>query len=281
MGILTIAELTIQEGRRRKIVRLAVIMGALFLLLYGLGVHYIFVQFEEAGFLDQTNNAEIEIPKTVLTMTGLYVTNFLVVIMSVLISVASVSQEIDTHVIDVIVTKPLRRLEVILGKWLGFAFMVTLYSLFLSGGVILISYLRTGLVLQNVAQGLALMSLSAWVVMTLTIAGGTFLSTLANGVVAFMLYGLAFIGGWVETIGAAFRNETAVNIGIFSSLLMPIEALWKKAVVLFTPRVLGNPTFAGPFAVTSEPSDAMVWYAVGYVLVLLAFAMWHFTKRDL
>ena len=276
--IWTIARLTIQEGQRRSIVRLAVIMGILFLVLYGVGLHYIFLQFEESGFSDR---GEMDIAKTVLTMTGLYVTNFLVVIMSVLVSVASVSSEIDTHVIDTIVTKPLHRFEVILGKWAGFALMIIFYTLLLSGGVIMISWLRTDLLMNNVIAGLALLCLNALVVMTLTIAGGTRISTLAKGVVAFMMYGLAFIGGWVETIGAAFRNETAVNIGIFSSLLMPIESLWKKAAVLFQPRILGNPTFAGPFTVTSEPSNLMIVYAVFYVLALLAFALWSFTRRDL
>ncbi|MCB0036715.1 MAG: ABC transporter permease [Anaerolineales bacterium] len=277
-SILTIASLTIQEGRRRSIVRLAIIMGALFLIVYGAGLHYIFLQFEESGM---ANRAEIDIPKTFLTLTGLYVTNFLVVIMSVLISVASISQEIDTHVIDTIVTKPLRRTDVVLGKWLGFAIMIVLYTLFLAGGIVFISRWRTGVQLNNLPVGLGLICLNSLIVMTLTIAGGTRLSTLANGVVAFMMYGLAFIGGWVETIGAAFRNETAVNLGIFSSLLMPIEALWKKAALEFQPRILGNPQFAGPFSVAAEPSDLMIWYAILYIVVLLGFALFSFKQRDL
>lgn len=277
-SILTIAQLTVREGQRRMIVRLAIIMGILFLIVYGVGLHYIFIQFEESGLI---NTPEVDIPKTFLTLIGLYVTNFLIVIMSVLISVASISQEIDTHVIDVIVTKPLRRLDVVIGKWLGFAFMIIAYTLMLAGGIISISWWRTNLVLNNVGAGLGLICLNALVVMTLTIAGGTRLSTLANGVVAFMMYGLAFIGGWVETIGAVFRNETAVNIGIVSSLIMPIEALWKKAAIEFQPRIIGNPNFAGPFSVASEPSNLMIWYAVFYILVLMGFALYSFTQRDL
>lgn len=275
--ILTLAQLTIREGQRRLIVRMALIMSVLFLFVFGLGLHYIFIQFEDAPYMQD----QLDIPANFLTMAGLYVVNFLVVVMAVLISVGSISQEIDTHVIDTIVTKPLRRAEVVAGKWLGFAVMIIIYTFLLAGGVMLISYGRTGWTTSNPVGGLGLIALSALTIMTVSIVGGTRLSTLANGVLAFMLYGLAFIGGWVETIGAAFRNETAVNLGIVSSLLMPIEALWKKAAIIFQPRMLSNPNFAGPFVVTSEPSDLMIWYALGYMAVLLVVAMLSLTWRDL
>lgn len=277
MMILTIAELTIREGQRRRILWMALIMGLLFLTVFGIGQHLIFVDLEEASI----RSVDMQIPATFLLMAGLYVTNFLIIIMSVLISVAAIAGEIDTHVVEAIVTKPVRRLDIVLGKWLGFAVMILLYSLLLAGGVILITRLRTGFSPESIAGGLALMALNGLVMMTLTIAGGTRLSTLANGVLAFMLYGLAFVGGWVETIGALLRNETAVNLGIVSSLLMPIEALWKKASLYFQPRLLGTPDLAGPFIVPSEPSDLMIAYALLYVLALLTFAVWSFSQRDL
>ncbi|MDJ0755969.1 MAG: ABC transporter permease [Ardenticatenaceae bacterium] len=278
MNILNIAYLTIREGQKRSIVRLALIMGVLFLILFGVGLHFIFVQFEQVEFMSAS---EMQLPANVLTMMGLYVTNFLLIIMAVLISVASIPQEIDSRVIDTIITKPINRWEVVVGKWLGFVVLIVGYTLLLSGGVMTISYVRTGLELFNIFGGLVLMCLSGITVMTITLAGGTRLSTLANGVVAFMLYGLAFIGGWVETIGAAFRNEIAVNIGIISSLILPIEALWKKASLMFQPRLLSNPSFAGPLAVTSEPSDMMIWYTIFYVVAILGYALWSLSRRDL
>ena len=117
---------------------------------------------------------------------------------------ASISSEIDTHVIDTIVTKPVRRWEIVLGKWLGFAIMIAVYASFMASGILAISYFRTGLRLSNLPAGVALIILNGLIVMTISIAGGTRLSTLANGVVAFMLYGIAFIGTWVENIGGGF-----------------------------------------------------------------------------
>jgi ABC-type transport system involved in multi-copper enzyme maturation permease subunit len=151
----------------------------------------------------------------------------------------------------------------------------------MAGGLMLIVYVRSGYSLSNIPAGIALMVLQALIILSITIAGGTRLSTLANGVLAFTLYAIAFLGGWVEQIGALFRNEAAVDIGIVTSLIMPSEILWKKAQSIFQPQLAATPYAAGPFAVSSQPSDLMIVYGVAYLLFFLFFAMWSFSRRDL
>lgn len=275
--ILIFAELTIRESQRRKVLWLALLLAISFLTIFGLGLHLIFREVEQIGVAVE----EVEIGLGVLFSAGLYVINFLVVVMGVLISVTAVSGEIDSHTIEALVTKPVRRWEVILGKWLGFAAILTIYILLLAGGLILIYSWRTGFAVPNILAGLGLMLLQGLLVLSLTILGGTRLSTLANGVLAFMLVGIAFIGGWVEQIGSLLQNETAVDIGIVTSLIMPTEILWKHALLLLQPRVASSPFAAGPFVVLSQPSDLMIWYAVGYTAVLLLLSLLSFSQRDL
>ena len=45
--------------------------------------------------------------------------NLLTNVVAVLVSVATISGEIESHTIDAIVTKPIPRWQVIIGKWLG------------------------------------------------------------------------------------------------------------------------------------------------------------------
>lgn len=277
MTTLTIAQLTIQETQRRRILWIGGIMAALFLLIFAVGMHYIFLEWERTGMDGET----FDIISGLLLSAGLYVVNFLIIVMSVLTSVTAVSSEIDTHTIEALLTKPVRRWEVILGKYVGFAILLFFYVLILAGGLIGLFSWRSGTAVLNIPSGLLLMVLQGLVVLSVTILGGTRLSTLANGVLAFMLYGIAFIGGWVEQIGAILRNETAVDIGIATSLIMPTEILWKKALSLFQPQFVGSAFTAGPFAITSQPSDLMIQYAVGYTAVLLLIALYTFSKRDL
>lgn len=278
MSLIIFAELTIREAQRRRILIVALIMGLAFLLLFAIAFHYVHLQLEKDQVIHGT---EGEIVIGFLLMAGLYAANLLVMVITVLISVAAISGEIDSHTVDTLITKPVRRWELVMGKWLAYALLLTVYTLFLSGGLMLIVYLRAGYSLMNIPFGLALMILQTLIMLTLTIAGGTRLSTLANGVFAFTLYAIAFLGGWIEQIGALFRNEAAVNIGIITSLIMPSEILWKKAQSIFQPQLASSPFAAGPFSISSQPSDLMIYYGLFYMLLFLLFALWSFSARDL
>ena len=277
MSLFIFSELTLREAQRRRILIVALIMGLAFLLLFAVGFHYVYLQMEKEGVAAEQG----QILTSFLLTAGLYAANLLVMVIAVLVSVTTISGEIDSHTIDALITKPVRRWEVVLGKWLAFAMLLAVYTLFLAGGLMLIVYARSGYSQNNIPVGLSLMILQALIILSITIAGGTRLSTLANGVLAFTLYAIAFLGGWVEQIGALFRNEAAVDIGIITSLIMPTEILWKKAQTLFQPQLTSNPYTAGPFAVASQPSDLMITYGILYMLFFLIFAMWSFSTRDL
>jgi Cu-processing system permease protein len=168
---------------------------------------------------------------------------------------------------------------VVLGKWLGHAVMLVLYLGLLSGAILIGVYLMAGYMPPNPLQGMLLFMLEALVLLSLSMLGGTYLSTLANGVTLFMVYGVAFIGAWVEQIGALLNAPAAVQIGIVTSLLMPVEALWRRTAYVMQPPVLrAMPT---PFTLASPPSTAMVAYAAVYGLLVLALTMRAFNRRDL
>ena len=277
MSLFIFSSLTIREAQRRHILLVALLMGLAYLALFGVGFHYIYLQMQR----ESVSGPQTDIIVGFLLTAGLYAANLLVMVIAVLVSVTTISGEIDSHTIETLITKPVRRWEVVLGKWLAFALLLVLYVLFLAGGLMLIVYLRSGFLFQNLGWGMALMVQQSLIILSISIAGGTRLSTLANGVLAFTLFAIAFMGGWVEQIGAMFRNEAAVDIGIVTSLIMPSEILWKKALTLFQPSMANMPFSAGPFAVASQPSDLMITYGIIYMVALLLFAMWSFSRRDL
>jgi Cu-processing system permease protein len=122
--------------------------------------------------------------------------------------------------------------------------------------------------------------LEGTVLLTLALAGGTRLPTLANGVTVFGLYGLAFIGGWMEQIGTMVGNAAARYVGIAASLLVPSESLWQLAAYHMQPSIARDVQI-GPFLTASVPSPAMVVWALGYVLLVLLGALRLFHTRDL
>jgi ABC-type transport system involved in multi-copper enzyme maturation permease subunit len=202
--------------------------------------------------------------------------------LAVLTSVDTIAGEIASGTIQTIVTKPLRRWQVVVGKWLGLALMLSVFTVVMCAALLLIVKLDAGYMPNNPVTAIGLIVLEGLVVLTLSILGGTRLSTLTNGVVVFMLYGLAFIAGWIEQIGSVLRSDAAVNVGIVVSLIMPSESMWKRAAYLMQPPFLRELGFsATPFGAASAPSEAMVVYTALYVVIALAVAVRWFGRRDL
>ena len=133
MSLLIFSELTIREAQRRHILLVALLMGLAYLALFGVGFHYIYLQMHRDG----VNGPQADIIVGFLLTAGLYAANLLVMVIAVLVSVTTISGEIDTHTIETLISKPVRRWEVVLGKWIAFAALLTIYVLFLAGGLML------------------------------------------------------------------------------------------------------------------------------------------------
>jgi Cu-processing system permease protein len=272
-----IIKLTVREAQRRKLLWAAVGLGVAFVALFGVGFHFVYQEIQRQT---QLYGAEMRVLGNFFLTAGLYVINFLAVMMAVLTSVGTLSGEISSHTIQSLATKPIRRWEIVVGKWIGYAAMLAVYLIGLSGGVMLVVYLVAGYAPQNWLGTMGFLVLESWVILTVAMAGGTVMSTIANGVVAFMLYGIAFAGGWVEQIGSLMQSETAVNIGVVTSLVLPSEAIWRRAAFLMQPSLIRNLP-SNPFTTASVPSPAMVVYAGIYIVALLGVALWVFGRRDL
>jgi len=274
-AVLTVAHLTLAEARRRRILAAALLLGSAFVAVFAIGLHFI-----ARDIRAHANPAQQLIALSMVSMAALYAANFLVVMTSVLVTIDTLAGEIGSGVIEALCTKPVPRAAVALGKWLGCWVVLALYALLLCGGVLIVARLVGGYTPPNPARGVPLILLEGTVLLTLALAGGTRLSTLANGVTVFGLYGLAFIGGWMEQIGTLAGNATARYLGIGASLLVPSESLWQLAAHHMQPPLVRDMGI-GPFSPSSVPSPAMVVWAVGYVLVALAVALRLFQTRDL
>jgi Cu-processing system permease protein len=286
-NIWVLARMTFREAIRRRIVLTGLLLGLSFLVLYSLGFHYIINQVrlaEKAAELEHSGRAMARIANNeginTLLLAGLYAVTFLSIAMGALLAADTLAGEINSGVIQTIITKPIRRSDVVLGKWLGFAMLLGLYFLLVGGGTVFSVWLQSGYAPRNLPCGLGLIYMEALLIMTISMACSSAFSALATGGIVFGLYGLAFIGGWIEQFGAMIQNQTAVKIGIIASLIIPSETLWRRAAFeMQTPltAVLGM----SPFGTVSVPSPLMVVYTVIYLFSALAIAIRIFQRRDL
>lgn len=277
--MLTMVGITFREGLNRKVLLISLILAAIFLGLYGTGVHYAAKSFNE----HPNPMLEVVVYPQLLSF-GLYFGGFIVSFLAIFSAVGAISSEIENGIIQAVITKPIRRRDYVLGKFLGLGLFLTLYAALFFTVIALIINVKTGLVVEGQWRALGLFALQPVVLLAVTLFGSAVLPTIANGVVMFMLYAVSIIGGMVEQIGWLINNTGLQQAGIVTSLVMPVDSLYRKIVhLLLNPT--GNPLRAlqqmGPFGSMAEPSVWMVVYALLYVVFFTGLAVHAFGRKDI
>jgi Cu-processing system permease protein len=273
-AFLTLTGLTLREALRRRVLLAALLCGLAFLALYAIGLGLAVANSQKESVLER------RMMTTMLTLATLYATHFLLIMTGVLLSVDTLSGEIASGVIQTMAARPIPRATIVFGKWLGHWLVLVGYTALLCLGVLGITWGIARYVPPNPLAGLPLLLLSATTLLSVSIAGGARMGTITNGIVAFGLFGLAFIGGWVEQIGAFTGNDSARYVGTVVSLLMPCEAMWQLAAHHMQPTIMRELAIT-PFSPASVPSGAMVLWSIAYCVAGALAGAWSFAKRSL
>jgi ABC-type transport system involved in multi-copper enzyme maturation permease subunit len=273
--VILMARMTFLEAARRKILWIAAIAGVAFVGLFWAGLHSLL-----QGMSPKVPPINRQEGIGMMTMMALYAGTMMTSLMAALISCDTISGEIASGTIHAIATKPVNRWCLVLGKWIGFVAMLTMYVVFIEGGTMAVGWIEARHVTPHIGTALGLIWLQAVLLISVTIAFSTRLSALTSGACTLGLYGLAFVGGWIEQFGAIRHVAACVNLGIVASLVMPCDALWRRAAFKVQPPLLGA-AGVSPFSSITVPSTAMVVYAALYALLALVLAQILFERRDL
>ena len=284
MTTLLVARLTFDEALRRKLIWAVLLLSTIFLALYAFGFQLL--RDDLAEFDHQRGGAPnqalpYDVQAGAMVLLGLYTVNFLAGVMTIFAAVGAIASEIESGTLHAIIPKPLARWEIIAGKYLGFFAMIAVYLALMVSSIVLISRFIGDYTPPNILRGLILLVLVSSILLSLTMLGSTIFSTMANGVIVFMLYGMALTGGLVEQIGNALDNDTMVKIGILTSVVVPSDSIWKRASYVFQPSVAVDFLGPSPFGTAAPPSDLAVRYAVVYCVTLVIASMLIFRRRDI
>lgn len=272
----TIARMTFQEMFRKKLFYLTAVLTAGFLLLYGAGIHYAY----QGGPQDPFSRT---LMGTQLLAAGLYFANFMVAFMAFLGAVGTISAEIENGTMHAIVPKPIRRRDIVLGKFLGLGAMLAAYAVVVFFLILIMHRGRVPIPWPNQGQAAAFFVLGPLVLLALTTLGSAAMLTLQNGVTMVVLFGLGMVGGFMEQLGRLMDRPALQNIGIVSSLLVPADAMYRKMSFVLLTAGGGRVNFGmvSPFGAASEPSAAMVAYTLLYLAAALWLAIRVFERRDI
>ena len=274
--VITVAHLTLVEARRRRIVLAGAVCALAFLMVFSVAVAF---AYREMAADASMSFVQRQGTLTMIMLVGFMAANFLSVMFAILLPIDTLSGEIDSGVAQTLASKPIDRAQIVLGKWAGHLLLALAYLLVVSGGILLAMRVAAGFVPGGVPRALPLLMLEITLSLTLSVAGGARLSTVTNAITALGFYGVAFIGGFVEQLGAFGGIASLKTIGIVVSLISPADSMWRLAAHHLQPEILRG---SGGLALSgSVPTPLMVWWAAGFTVLTLLYAIRTFRRRAL
>lgn len=277
--MLTVMRMTLKEMYRKKVFALAVVLSLVFLGIYAFGLH-----MAARDFAAHRNPLAEAAVYSMLAVMGVYLASFLVNFLTIVLSVGLIAGEIETGTIQALVAAPVRRRDIVLGKFLGCLVGIAVFSLLLIAALLEINYLSTGFYSRQALVGALTFTAQPVILLGLCLLSSCLFPSIGGGVAVFILYIVSIIGGIVEQVGVLIKNTSLVNAGIVTSLILPVDALYRKTVELILSGIqnpLGAIVNLGPFGSMSSPSKWMMLYAAFYLLLCLWGSISVFRGKDL
>ena len=225
---------------------------------------------------------------TVITLTGIVI--LLIPIIAIMLGYATISGECENGSLAIVLSYPVRRTEVLLGKivGLGSVIVVSTISGFGVGGILIAAAVGTGSWTAYLAF-MALTILLGFLYLSVAILFSTLskrrVTSLAGGVVLFfwsMIYGTIVFGVYIATGGNL--NELLAGTKAFPD--------WLWASLIFSPGDMCQTSVTLAFGIQEAfgfklaiPSFMNLWFLVTvqliWIAVALLLAVYFFRKRDI
>ena len=286
---LVIARLTLLEILRRRLFLALFLLSGLLLGVFTL----LFSAALDKALADAALNGSSIDRATGLLVSGIYVTlpaiwlvHLLGGVLTIVLAVGMISADLETGMLAVLLTRPPARAEVIMGRWLGYALVLSLYTALLFLAFLGVIAWKTGYWPAQEWLALGLLELGQLTVLSLALLGSCLFSTMANGALVLLLFMLALLPNFVAVLtttpGLLVQNMTEVI-----TLLVPSDALWHAASYALVPPAMQSilqglsiRTFDSPFTSGQPIAVGLLVWVTLYCLALPGLAIWRFQRRD-
>ena len=283
-AIWPIARMTMIEASRR---RMLIALAALTFLVVA-GVAYGFSRLPQIGGSRPINHDDLNQIASILTILTFFMFSFVLTFAAVFVAAPAISSDVESGVILAIVPRPIRRSDIVLGRWLGLALVVVIYTITATLVELEVVNLVIGYLPPHPFEAVAFLVAEGLVAVTLGLLFSTRLAPMTGGIVATVLLLAVWFAGIVGNIGYSFGNDTVAAFGTVSRLVMPTDGMWRGALYyLQTPQLLAVQALAGrraaanPFFAANPPGVPYLLWTAGWVIGLLGLAILSFRRKEL
>jgi len=279
---LIVARYALREAVRRRVILVVVFLTVCFLALYALGCAVTFNEIESLGSGSQIDQRVLT--GSTLLCLAMFTTLFLGAVLAVFLTLGAVRGDAERGLLQPLVVRPVGRTSLLLGRFAGAAAVCALYvAVMYSAAVLITGISGDWWPDRGVGAGIGLV-VAVVVIAAISLLGSIFLSSTANGIAVFMLFGAGLAAGLLGQIGDALAVQTLQDVAKVSSWLLPFEALYQAGLhglTADTSGITGVIVQLGPFGGAQEAGLGLWVWTVVYLALVGAGARAAFARRDL
>ncbi len=284
-NVLTIARLTVSEAVRRRIVWVLLGLTVLSVGLTTWGVERL-VSLARAG---SANELGIYVGVSQILILVAFMFSFVLAMTAAFLGAPAIASDLESGVAQAMLARPIRRADLVVGRWLGLVAVVVAYAA--GSGLLEIAAVQvvSGYAPPEPILAVAFLSAQAVVLLTLALLISTRLPAIAAGAICVVVFGLGWMAGVFAGIGRVFDAGPLVAASEASRWLLPTDGLWRGTIygleppaVVFVALGRGGPAAeANPFFASIPPPVGFVAWSVIWVAIVLGLAVVSLSRRDL
>lgn len=283
--VVVIAALTLREVVRRRIVWVLLVLSIASVALVGFGVERL-VTFARA---DGVQELQIRLGVSQVLILIAFMFSFVLAMSAAFLAAPAIASDVETGTVHAMLARPIRRADLVIGRWLGLAIVVAGYTVLSGMLAIGVVGLVSGHVPPEPQVAVAFLAFQALAVLTLALALGTRLPAIASGAITVVLFGLGWFAGVLGNVAAAFDAKPLAGATEVVHVLLPTDGLWRGVVYGLEPPVIlllstsrnAEALAANPFFASAPPPLAFVAWSVLWVVLVLLGGIALFHRREL
>ena len=279
-----IAAYALREAVRRRVLVVVVVLTAAFLALYAFGTAEAFEEVSETTLPPGVGIDERVLTGATLLGLAMFVTLFLGTVLAVFLTLNAVRGDAERGLLQPLVVRPVGRSTLLLARFVAAASVCVAYVQVVYWAAVALTDAtggyRPG---QPIVAALSLAA-AVTIVVALALLGTTLLSSTANGIAIFMVFGAGLAAGLLGQIGDALNSATLEQIGSLASWALPFEALYQDGLHALTADIGGATRVIvqlGPFGGAQEAGALLYPFALAYLVVVGLAADRVFRRADL
>lgn len=284
--VLVIARLTVQETSRRRLILALIILTLIVVGFSAWGFQKITTVTNRQGLVLPPEQVALITSQLLIVVTFMY--SGVLALSAAVVAGPLISSEVESGLLLSILARPVRRSEIVIGKWLGLAVLIAIYaagSAFLELAAV---DWATGYIPPHPVQLVLYVGMEGLALLSLGLLLSTRLSGITGGVIALVAWLMGWIGGVVGDIGAGLQNDAVAKVGTITHTILPTDLLWRGAIYALEPdaflaamRAAGAAARANPFFAADPPPILFLAWVVVWFALMLGLSILSFRTREI